>query len=125
MITLWGMAEKRSSNVYNYQCLTLYLYTWSSQYNLSRYGKGIKATPGKIVLAAVDSDFLLIPFLSYFLSPSSIGVENFQNNKRPSLHIYGMIILVNTKPLCIGMALLPFQKFNYNFIPTLNRLMGL
>ena len=30
MITLWGRAEHRFSNVYNYQCLTkvLYLFTW-------------------------------------------------------------------------------------------------
>ena len=27
-----------------------------------------------------------------------------------SLHFYGMIILVKTKPLCKGMAWLPFQK---------------
>ena len=31
-------------------------------------------------------------------------------NTLPSLHFYGMIILGKTKPLCIGMAWLPFQK---------------
>ena len=31
-------------------------------------------------------------------------------NIRPSLHFYGMIILVKTKPLCRGMAWLQFQK---------------
>ena len=33
------------------------------------------------------------------------------SNIQPSFHFYGMIIWVKTKPLCIGMALLPFQKF--------------
>ena len=31
-------------------------------------------------------------------------------NIRPSLQFYGMIIFVKTKPLCRGMAWLPFQK---------------
>ena len=31
-------------------------------------------------------------------------------NIQPSLHFYGMIILVKTKPLCKGMAWLPFKK---------------
>ena len=31
---------------------------------------------------------------------------------RPSLHFYGMIILVKKKSLCLGMAGLPFQKCN-------------
>ena len=39
---------------------------------------------------------------------STMTVERIRN----ILHFYdGMIILVNTKPLCIGMAWLPFQKF--------------
>ena len=38
-------------------------------------------------------------------------------NIRPSLQFYGMIILVKIKPLCRGMAWLPFQKFGVvNFI---------
>ena len=32
-------------------------------------------------------------------------------NTRPSLHFYGMLILVKTKPLSIEMAWLPFQKY--------------
>ena len=36
-------------------------------------------------------------------------------NIRPSLHFYGMTILVKTKPLCIGMAWLPFQKISPYF----------
>ena len=31
-------------------------------------------------------------------------------NIRPSLHFYGVIILVKKKGLCIGMTWLPFQK---------------
>ena len=37
-------------------------------------------------------------------------------NIRPSLHFYGMIILVKKKGLCIGMTWLPFQKFWVNFV---------
>ena len=37
-------------------------------------------------------------------------------NIRPSLHFYGMTILVETKPLCKGMAWLPFKKCTYELI---------
>ena len=35
-------------------------------------------------------------------------------NIRPSLHYYGMIIWLKTKPLCIGMGWLPLQKLHFD-----------
>ena len=67
MITLWGMAEHRFGNVYNYQCLTkvLHLFIW--------------------ILT-----FPLIPFPSYYFDTKSskIFLAKVNNNKGSLPHLY-------------------------------------
>ena len=49
--------------------------------------------------------------LSFWLYHENVNTKHRKfANIQVSLHFCGMIILVKTKPLCMGMAWLPFQK---------------